>query len=724
MADVYLAEDTHLRRKVAVKVLRPRNNEEFTHFQNRFAREAQVLAKLDHIHILPIYDYGEQDNLAYLVTPYLPGESLEEKLLPPGHILSNSEVLNYANSILTALDYAHSKGLVHRDIKPSNILFKENSFLQISDFGIVRILTNGPDPEHTQTSPDRVMGTPKYMAPERYQGLATPASDVYSVGVILYEMLTGGKYPNQSPSLREINPRVSPQLERVILRALEIDLTKRYQSALELLKDLTRAIELDSAAMSAGDTSIPSLAKIDNTATLRGGTPTSSIQKRRRRRRIAVTCFFILLLILGGGIIPLPPDGETLFATILPPSTTIEIASDLPLGGLDKSQAVSTENGIRFAIDKANNAQMLPGYTLKYVPYNDVGANFIHDPSVGKKNVDAAIADALVAGIIGPLDSGVAEAEMPAANRAPLAILSPANTNPCLTKSISEAPECSGDNNLLPTVRPTGKTTYFRFTAPDDLQGKAAADFLIKHYKSVYIIEDQSDLYSQGLADAFSHEWTRLRGTQPAPPLNEPSTASLAYYENLFASVDLKSDLIYFAGSSPAAINIREAMLQNEHYRSMPFAVGDTAVVSNLDTVVHDFILNDNISGAGPVYGTVPLQDTNQVPNGQSFQSDYALAGYQNYSPDSASAYDCTMILIQAIKMALNHGAQLPKGSWDTHAAKMFRQAVIDAIQGITYEGVTGQYTFNADGDAVHPYVSIYQLTDENGSPFWKVLKQ
>src|SRR6266702_3838887 len=142
-------------------------------------------------------------------------------------------------------------------------------------------------------------------------------------------------------------------------------------------------------------------------------------------------------------------------------STTIKIASDLPVSGKDASSSKPAENGAHLAVDQANAKHVIPGYTLVFVPKDDVGPSGIHDPAVGAQNVTSLAGDALVAGIVGPFNSNVAKAEMPITNQAPIAQISPANTNQCLTKNTPES-GCSGSADLLPTLRPTGKVSYFR----------------------------------------------------------------------------------------------------------------------------------------------------------------------------------------------------------------------------------------------------------------------
>jgi serine/threonine protein kinase len=254
MAAVFLAEDIHLGREVALKVFWPRPGET-QDFLRRFSREARVLAQLDHPHILPVYDYGEKDGLAFLVTPYLSGGTLKEmlkerKALPP------SEAVQLIAQVLPALQYAHERNLIHRDIKPGNLLFKGNGNLVIADFGLVKVVegeSRDGTPLYTiSETGETIAGTPEYMAPEQIDGRAVPASDIYSLGVVLYEMVTGVrpftgptlmsvlmKHMHEAPrSPRELNPYISRQLEAVILRALEKEPQRRFARPADLLQAL------------------------------------------------------------------------------------------------------------------------------------------------------------------------------------------------------------------------------------------------------------------------------------------------------------------------------------------------------------------------------------------------------------------------------------------------------------------------------------------------------
>ncbi len=266
MSTVFLAEDINLGRDVAVKVFWPRPGET-KDFLRRFSREARVLAQLDHPNILPVYDYGEQDGQAYLVMPYMPGGSLKDKLKERNALLP-AEAIYLTIEMLNALQYAHERGLIHRDIKPGNMLFKSDGKLMLCDFGLVKVIS--PDTEGksafettSETGP-AITGTPEYMPPEQINGHPTFASDIYSIGIVLYEMLTGVRpftsnnvmsvlmkqIHEQPRPPREINPTISPQLQVVVLRAIEKDPVRRYQRPIDFLQEL-KQIEIPAGV--AGD---------------------------------------------------------------------------------------------------------------------------------------------------------------------------------------------------------------------------------------------------------------------------------------------------------------------------------------------------------------------------------------------------------------------------------------------------------------------------------------
>ncbi len=248
MAIVYLAKCLVLNRYVAIKVLRPefRNDEDFI---KRFKIEAQSAGNLTHPNIVSIYDVGNEGDIEYIVMEYVEGITLKQYLNAKG-VLPEKEAVDYAAQICAGLEHAHKKGIVHKDIKPENILITKEGILKITDFGIAKALNQA-----TITTGGHALGSVHYFSPEQARGSVTDAkTDIYSVGVILYEMATGKRpFDGDSaisvamqhieaepvrPSI--INPRVSTSLDTVILRAMKKDTFERYQSATQMLIDLKK----------------------------------------------------------------------------------------------------------------------------------------------------------------------------------------------------------------------------------------------------------------------------------------------------------------------------------------------------------------------------------------------------------------------------------------------------------------------------------------------------
>ena len=226
MGAVYKARQPGLDRFVALKILPPEAVRDPA-FAERFGREARALAKLSHPNIVSIYDSGKAGDLYYFIMEYIDGVNLRQ-LIRTGHILPR-EALQIVPQICDALQFAHDEGIVHRDIKPENILLDKRGRVKIADFGIAKLL-GGKAVEYTLTGPWQVMGTAHYMAPEQ---MAKPQevdhrADIYSLGVVFYELLTGqlplGRFPPPSKKV-EIDVR----LDQIVLRALESEPERRYQ---------------------------------------------------------------------------------------------------------------------------------------------------------------------------------------------------------------------------------------------------------------------------------------------------------------------------------------------------------------------------------------------------------------------------------------------------------------------------------------------------------------
>ncbi|GAB5494746.1 MAG: hypothetical protein Phog2KO_49610 [Phototrophicaceae bacterium] len=249
MATVYRARQASIGRDVAIKVL-PSN---FTHdrtFIDRFNREVEVIAQLQHPHILPVYDYGEFEGMPYIVMAYINGGTLSDYIV--NGPMQAKIVAKMVNQIADALDFAHSKGIVHRDFKPSNVLMDERGNTYLADFGLAKLTESSQDITGTM-----VVGTPHYMAPEQARsGAITGLVDVYALGVTIYQMLTG-QAPYEAPTaagvmvahitepipnIHDSRPDLPNNIQEIVNNSLAKDPKERYQSSGNLALDLSNAL--------------------------------------------------------------------------------------------------------------------------------------------------------------------------------------------------------------------------------------------------------------------------------------------------------------------------------------------------------------------------------------------------------------------------------------------------------------------------------------------------
>ncbi|MBZ0309288.1 MAG: serine/threonine protein kinase, partial [Anaerolineae bacterium] len=251
MAAVYLAYQSDIDRDVAVKVLPPHPGQD-PQFMERFQQEARTIARLQHPHILPVFDFGVENGILYLVMPYVGGGSLKNLL--QGRRLPPQRIIEILTAVAAAVDYAHRQGVIHRDIKPDNILLDKEGHPILTDFGIAKLLESNAQ----FTASGGFLGTPAYMAPEQGRGVKDidGRADIYALGVLAFEMLTG-RHPYSAetpmmvmfkhvsdpvPSLLEVAPEYPPPVDAVLQRALAKDREARYQTAADFSKALTAAL--------------------------------------------------------------------------------------------------------------------------------------------------------------------------------------------------------------------------------------------------------------------------------------------------------------------------------------------------------------------------------------------------------------------------------------------------------------------------------------------------
>jgi serine/threonine-protein kinase len=304
MADVWLAEDAHLQRRVALKVLHRRFAQD-REFVERFRREAESAAGLQHPNIVSVFDRGEFEGTYYIAMQYIEGPTLKQ-LIDRG--LTPEEAVAEIRQVLEAARFAHRNGIVHRDLKPQNVIVDGEGKAVVTDFGIARAGVS----EITQTG--SVMGTPHYLSPEQAQGFdVTAVSDLYSIGVILYEALTGRvpfeadsavavamKQVSQTPQRpSSINHRVSPALDAVVMRALAKEPGERFQSADAFIAALDAALKEPKAGDGTAD--FAALPPVVAVAVEPEEKPDPEEEARRRRRRwIAAAVAAVLIGLLIG----------------------------------------------------------------------------------------------------------------------------------------------------------------------------------------------------------------------------------------------------------------------------------------------------------------------------------------------------------------------------------------------------------------------------------------
>ncbi len=308
MSSVLRARDLQLDRRVAVKILHERYVED-SEYVERFRREARAVAQLSHPNIVTVIDRGNDDGRQYIVFEYVDGENLKELVQRTGRLPVRG-ALELAVAVADGLAFAHDRGLVHRDVKPQNVLLSREGEVKVTDFGIARSL----HVEHGVTQTGTVLGTGEYLAPEQASGdPVSPATDVYSLGVVLWELLAGDvpfagenfvavalRHINEPlPSLREERPDVSPRLEAAVDRALAKDPARRFSSMAALAEELRACLaELD------GDTRPPAPPPQDDAAltVVRAPAPGRVRTRPRRSRRRPVAYALLALLAAGAAL--------------------------------------------------------------------------------------------------------------------------------------------------------------------------------------------------------------------------------------------------------------------------------------------------------------------------------------------------------------------------------------------------------------------------------------
>lgn len=410
MAEVYLARDNVLGREVAVKMLLGQHATD-PHFIERFRREAQNAASLNHPNVVSVYDTGADDGLYFIVMEYVDGTTLREIIREEGPLLGE-RVAEVGADVCAGLSFAHAHGIVHRDVKPANIMVNPAGVVKVADFGIARAVSGD-----TVTQTAMVLGTAQYFSPEQAQSAGVDArSDIYSLGCVLYEMLTrqvpftgsspiaiAYKHVKEAPVLlSRLNPDVSPEMESIVMKALAKHPDNRYQSATEMQEDLLRALHgrpVEATPVMSDATGLVDMAS-DETIMLerpRGVTikrEKSAEEKRRRTGMMLMAAIVVAILgvaawaltgLLGSKQIKTVPDvlGQPISeASALLKNRGFEV-SLLPGVFSDKYG-----NGEVAEQDPGPNERIAEGSTIKLTP--SLGVDFGEVPNVFGKTQSQA----------------------------------------------------------------------------------------------------------------------------------------------------------------------------------------------------------------------------------------------------------------------------------------------------------------------------------------------
>lgn len=365
MAEVYRAHDTTLNRTVALKILYPHYAAE-AGFVARFRREAQAAANLNHPNIVNIFDWGSEGSTYYIVMEFITGQSLKD-IIKEQAPLDVPTIINFGRQVAAALSHAHGHNLIHRDIKPHNIIITEDGKVKVTDFGIARSTTA------TMTQTGSILGTANYLSPEQAQGNEVGSvSDIYSLGVVLFEMATGKvpftgdgpvtialKHIHEAPPLpRRLNPNLPANLQEVIVKSISKHPSDRYQSAEELSEDLGRCAKgLSIAPSSAGGAETIIIPKISATKKPEEQKPEPKKPSRKKMAWI-IAAVIIAILLIGGGA------GALYYIN----STTVEVPNIVNLNK-NQAEAVLAKNKLKLSVtDSVFSAKFKRGRIIKQTP--------------------------------------------------------------------------------------------------------------------------------------------------------------------------------------------------------------------------------------------------------------------------------------------------------------------------------------------------------------------
>ena len=360
--------------------------------------------------------------------------------------------------------------------------------------------------------------------------------------------------------------------------------------------------------------------------------------------------------------------------------SVVKIGADLPVSGGDASDGVPTANGVKLAVIDANKRHLIPGYTIVASVVDDA-VNGVPNPSQGAKNIQSFASDATVLGVVGPFNSNVAKAEIPLSNSLGIALVSPANTNPDLTK---------GPLALqLRTTNPS-QITYFRVCTTDDIQGPAGADYAaqVVKLKRAYVLDD-NETYGKGVADQWAAEFQKDGGTVLGH--DHITKGQQDFHALLTRAASLNPDVVFYGGTTSTGGGLVRKQMADA-------GIGGIAYFG-ADGVRNDQFLTDAGSAANGSYATVATVNAAKIPAAQTFLKEYQAQFNVPVGSYSANGYVAAMTIIEAVAAAMKDlGGSLPT-----------RAQVLEQLRsGQVHHSIIGDFTFDTNGDTTNKIISIY----------------
>ena len=690
---VYRATDTSLEREVAIKILHPLLTAD-PDFMDKFRKEARIVAGLKSPYIVTVHELAEEDGRIFIVMEYMEGGSLEQKLKKQG-AFSFDSLKKILRQVGEGLEVAHEKGLVHRDIKPANILFDSKGNAVISDFGLAKAIQNS---SISAASSVGSVGTPAYRAPELWQDQTpTQATDIYSLGCVLYEMITGDvlfdattpegvitQHLVTGPRIPEVLPDGIPSgMEEILRKMLAKQPNERFASTGEVLKAMDGLDKLGKTAATEPSKPQPKLeaepAPVIPPALPKENEPppsqpTGSNPQNSVWKVIGVIAVFSLLVLVTTRIKqPIRNDPEKTVVTsvptasidpcstrwgcaIIPSGETIKIGMSQPMAGPYADFGTDAMLGGLIAISDFGD---LEGFSFELIVEDDEGSA---EGSVAVAN--KLISDPTFVAMAGPLFSGSTLSAMPIYEEAGIPMMSFSAANEQLTANNSPV------FNRLP------------FT--DSMQGKAAAQFMYDNlkYDKIAIIHNEED-YGTNLARAVEEEFEALGGIVTYS--GTVAYGQTDFYQSLKPLENMEIDALYYGGYDTEGALIA-AQMESAGLADVTFFGCDGTYGSY-------FIETAGESAEGSIHAIMRTPpDTEKARNFDRYYEDMAGVSPLSLSPFSYMSYDSVYLLLQSIA---NTAHTSPDGS-----LIIPRAALVEAVRNTNgYVGLSGTYTCNEIGE-------------------------